>query len=118
VVTAAVGPSCCNLATDHRRTTGRIAPVLLQTGAMAADVFSASPDPHRCAATSRDGRRCQLQKGHGRAHAHAWREPSGPPHRGGALPPVELVRWDDEREWVEEWTDQHSDLRWQTLLLP
>ena len=41
---------------------------------------------------------------------------------GRALPPMQLVRWDEEREWVEPWADgaasHGQQLRWQTFLMP
>jgi hypothetical protein len=38
------------------------------------------------------------------------------------LPPMQLVRWDDEREWAEPWSDRAASRgeqrRWQTCLMP
>jgi hypothetical protein len=89
---------------------------------MTDDVFSAMRDQYRCPAVSRDGQRCQLQTGHDGAHAHVWRDTPTTSRRGRALPPMQLVRWDDEREWAEPWSDRAASrgeqLRWQTFLMP
>jgi hypothetical protein len=38
------------------------------------------------------------------------------------MPPMQLVRWDEEREWPEPWADgaaSHGEpLRWQAFLMP
>jgi hypothetical protein len=90
---------------------------------MADDVVSALRDRYRCPAISRrDGRACQLQTSHDGAHAHVWRDTPKNSRRGRALPPMQLVRWDEEREWAEPWSDgaaSHGEpLRWQTFLMP
>ena len=91
---------------------------IVRLSGMRSDVFSASRDPYRCLAVSVSGRRCQLQVGHDGAHAHAWRENREHPRCGQPLPPVQLVRWDEQREWPEPWDDSRTHLRWQTLMMP
>jgi hypothetical protein len=89
---------------------------------MAEDIFSPSRDPYRCPAVSRDGRRCQVQIPHDTAHAHVWRDTLTNPRRGRALPPMQLVRWTDEREWTEPWADgaaaRGEQLRFQAFQMP
>jgi hypothetical protein len=90
---------------------------------MADDFSSALRDWHGCPAISRrDGRRCQLQTGHGAPHAHVWRDTPKTSRRDRTLPPMQLVRWDEEREWPEAWADgassRREQLRWQAFLMP
>jgi hypothetical protein len=67
---------------------------------MAEDIFVALRDQYRCSAIcGGDGRRCQLQ-----TLTTVRMRPCGviPPkvsRRGRALPPAQLTRWTEEREW-------------------
>jgi hypothetical protein len=89
---------------------------------MAEDIFIALADRYRCPAVSHDGRRCQLQTPHEGAHARVWSDPPKVSRRGRALPPAQLTRWTDEREWTEPWVDgaaaRGEQLRFQAFQMP
>jgi hypothetical protein len=90
---------------------------------VAEDIFPGLRDPYRCPAVSgRSGRRCQLQTPHDSAHAHVWSDPPKVSRRGRALPPAQLTRWTEEREWTEPWADgaaaRGEQLRWQAFQMP
>jgi hypothetical protein len=90
---------------------------------MSDDILTALRDQYRCPADSRsDGRRCQLQTEHDGPHAHVWRDTPKVSRRGRALPPLQLTRWTEEREWTEPWADgaavRGEQLRWQAFQMP
>jgi hypothetical protein len=89
---------------------------------MTNDFFPALRDQYRCPAVSRDGRRCQLQTPHDGAHARVWYDPPKISRRGRAVPPAQLTRWTEEREWTEPWADgkaaRGEHLRFQAFQQP
>ena len=89
---------------------------------MAEGVLVALRDQYRCPAVSRDGLRCQLQITHEGAHAAVWSDLPTNPRRGRAVPPAQLTRWTEEREWTELWADgaaaRGEQLRFQAFQQP
>jgi hypothetical protein len=89
---------------------------------MDEDIFTAIRNQYMCAAVSLDGRRCQLQTPHDGAHARVWYDPPKVSRRGRALPPAQLTRWAEDREWSEPWADgaatRGEQLRWAAFQMP
>jgi hypothetical protein len=96
---------------------------LFDNGGMAEDIFVALRDQYRCSAISRgDSRGCQLQTPQHGAHAAVWSDPPKVSRRGRAMPPAQLTRSTEEREWTEPSADgaaaRGERLRWQVSQMP
>jgi hypothetical protein len=51
-----------------------------------------------------------------------WSDPPKVSRRGRALPPAQVTRWTEEREWTEPWADGRAargeSLRFQAFQMP